>query len=89
MSSGQGNEIARVGLTGGKDAPDEQMEQIRDLLLGDTKARLGRIEARLDAIEARIAALAGEVDSDRRSTFDQLAQSVETLSKDIRRIGKP
>lgn len=71
-----------------REGTDEQMEQIRELLLGDLRGRIGRLEARMDAIEARLAALSGEIDSDRRATFDTLAQGVSELAEQVRHIAK-
>ncbi len=84
-----------------RDAADEKMDQIRDLLFGEFKqqsdvrlaaleTRLHEFEAtisqRLDAIHARVNALAGETQADRRTAFDELAKSVQDLADRIRQI---
>lgn len=83
---------------------DDRMDQVRELLVGDrfrtTEARLNALEARardmetelsrqIDALSVRLEALAGEVDSDRRSAFDELATDIGDLSERIRKISKP
>jgi hypothetical protein len=77
-----------VAQAGPREGNDEQMEQIRELLLGDLRGRIGRLESRMDAIEARLAALSGEIDSDRRATFDTLAKGVSELAEQVRHIAK-
>ena len=87
----------------GRDTVDEKMEQVRELLVGEDlrrgEARLAAMEQqirdietslsrRLDAIAARLEALAGEVDAERRTSFDELARCVASLGDEIRRIGK-
>lgn len=87
----------------GRDLPDEKMDQIRELLVGDAvrrvEARLAMMEARvndlevgisrqLDALEARIEAFAGTAEGERRSTFEALARSVSELGDQIRRISR-
>ncbi|MBK9079250.1 MAG: hypothetical protein WBP38_15645 [Hyphomicrobium sp.] len=86
-----------------RDLTDEKMDQVREILVGDSMrsmdARLAFLETRLnefevsigrqlDALEARIEALAGAADGDRRVTFEALATSVASLSEQIRRISR-
>ncbi|HPG89222.1 MAG TPA: hypothetical protein PLD46_06180 [Hyphomicrobium sp.] len=86
-----------------RDLTDEKMDQIREILVGDSvrrmEARLSFLEQRisdmevsiarqLDALEARIETLAGSFDGDRREAFDALATSVAGLSDQIRRIAR-
>ncbi len=86
-----------------RDMTDEKMEQVREILIGDSvrrmEARVTFLETRLnefevsigrqlDALEARIEALAGAADGERRVTFDALASSVAGLSEQIRRISR-
>lgn len=86
-----------------RDLTDEKMEQVREILVGDSvrrmEARVSFLETRLnefevsigrqlDALEARIEALAGAADGERRVTFDALATSVASLSEQIRRISR-
>lgn len=83
---------------------DERMQQIRELLLGDFlrlgDARIARLEQRqadlelllskrLDALSARLEALGGEMETERRASFDELAQAVSDLSRKIQRLGRP
>ncbi len=86
-----------------RDLTDEKMDQVREILVGDSvrrmEARVAFLETRfadfevsigrqLDALEARIEALAGAADGDRRVTFEALASSVAGLSDQIRRISR-
>ena len=78
-----------------RDMTDEKMEQVREILIGDSvrrmEARVAFLETRLnefevsigrqlDALEARIEALAGAADGERRVTFDALSVSVAGLA---------
>ena len=86
-----------------RDLTDEKMEQVREILVGDSvrrmEARVAFLETRmndfevsigrqLDALEARIEALAGSAEGERRVTFEALAASVSSLSEQIRRISR-
>lgn len=85
------------------DLTDEKMDQIRELLIGDTLRRLnaritqletrlvaveGGIARRLDTLEGRLDAMTGAAEGDRRATFEALAQSVSELGEQIRRISR-
>ncbi len=85
------------------DLTDEKMEQVRELLIGDTlrhlNVRIAQLETRLlaiesgiarrlDTVEARIDAMSGAAEGDRRATFEALAQSVSELGEQIRRISR-
>lgn len=93
------SELRGAGLP--RDVADDKMEQIRDLLFGEFKresdARLALMEARLreiettltrrlEAVEARLDALNGEINAERRMSFDELSRSVFELGDRIRRI---
>lgn len=82
---------------------DERMEQVRELLFGDSvrvlEARIRLLETRieevdsvigrkLDAIEARIQALSGSAEADRRASFEALARSFAELGEQVRRISR-
>lgn len=82
---------------------DQRMEQVRQLLIGDAmqdlEARLSAVEtslreldtgvaAKLEAISARIDTLSGEMESTRRSAFEQLSKSLLELSEQVRGISK-
>lgn len=86
-----------------RDVTDEKMDQVREILIGDTlrrmEARVAFLESRLsdievsvarqlDALEARIETLGGAADGQRREAFEQLASSVASLSDQIRRISR-
>lgn len=82
-------------------APDTRMEQIRQLLLGDTLAssaeRLATLERRqadfekhmldrLDLLSQRLDALSRDVLADRRAAFDELARAMQDLGNRVRGI---
>lgn len=86
-----------------RDITDEKMEQVREILVGDSvrrmEARVAFLEQRmndfevsiarqLDALEARIEGLAGASDASRRATFEELAASISQLGEQIRRISR-
>lgn len=91
-------------LTGERERPDsrdEQMEQIRELLVGDivrrTEARIGALEARLkeaetdigrrlDELAARLEALGADLTTERRAAFAELSRGVIELGAHIRRL---
>lgn len=94
------NEFRSVPTT---DVTDEKMDQVRELLLGDTLRRLehriAHLEARLqaydtgaarkiEAIEARVESIVALSDGDRRATFEALSQAVADLGEQIRRISR-
>lgn len=89
--------------TPAREAIDDRMEQVREILIGDAirhlEARVASLEARIveldvnvgrqvDAIQARVESLAGAAEGDRRATFEALAQSVVELGEQIRRISR-
>lgn len=89
--------------TGQHEPTDDQMQQIRELLIGDavrrSAARADFIEARIkdleaemmrrfDALSAQVAALASDLTADRRSAFDELAHGVADLGERIRRLSQ-
>jgi uncharacterized coiled-coil protein SlyX len=101
MTSSPYNDF-RNGIVG-HDLGDERMEQVRELLIGDsyrrTEARLQYLETRmndvevgitrqLDALEARIEALQTVVAAERRSTLDELSNGLEELGQKIRTLSK-
>jgi len=90
-------ELARSGAT------DEQMEQIRELLVGNllrhSEARIAALEARLkelegelgrglDLLAARIEALGTEMTAERHRTFEELSRSVGELGERIRNLSR-
>lgn len=92
----------RNGIVG-HDIADERMEQVRELLLGDSvrrsEARLAYLENRmndlevgitrqLDALEARIEALQTVVAAERRATLDELSKGLTDLGQKIKTIAQ-
>jgi hypothetical protein len=87
----------------GSVATDDEMEQIRELLVGNlqraSEARIEALEARLrqleeemarrvDALAARIESLGRETTSGRHAAFEELSRNVGELSERIRSIAK-
>jgi len=74
------------------DSTDAQMEQVRELLVGDIQrradARLEALEARVREFEARLEALSAEQTASRRSAFDELARNVTELGERIRQLAQ-
>ncbi len=85
------------------DTKDEQMEQIRELLVGDiirrTEARLETLEARLkeaeadfgqrlDQLAARLEALGADLTTERRAAFEDLSRGVVELGERIRNLSR-
>lgn len=80
---------------------DEKMEQVRELLFGEfekqTELRVTALEAqvrelevglhrRLDAMQARLEALSGEIDSNQRTTHEEIASGLQDLAERVRRV---
>ena len=74
------------------DSTDAQMDQIRELLVGDIQrradARVEALEARVRELEARFEALGVEQTAGRRSAFDELSRSVTELGERIGQLGQ-
>ena len=81
------------------DSTDDQMEQIRELLVGElmrrSDARVEALEARvrelendlsnrIEALAARVETLGNEQTSGRRTAFDELSRGVAELAERIR-----
>ncbi len=86
-------ELARLGAQSTyADSTDAQMEQIRELLVGDivrrADARVEALEARVRELEARLEALGAEQTAGRRSAFDELYRSVAELGERIRHLAQ-
>ncbi len=93
------------GISSNENAPDNRMDEVRELLIGDhirdTEARLAALARRIDTLElsamtrqlegfaARLEILANETDADRRAAFQELSQHVESLAESIRSLTKP
>jgi polyhydroxyalkanoate synthesis regulator phasin len=87
------NELAQLGAQSSRaDSADAQMEQIRELLVGDVQrrsdARVEALEARVRDLEARLEALNTEQTASRRSAFEELARSVAELGERIRNLAQ-
>ena len=93
------NELRHVS----RELADERMEQVRELLVGDTvrklEIRIAALEAKvneaeiglvrqLDALEARIQELAGTAEGDRRAAFEALARAISDLGEQVKRISR-
>jgi len=74
------------------DSADAQMEQIRELLVGDVQrradARLEALETRVRDLEARLEALSTEQTASRRSAFEELARGVAELGERIKNLAQ-
>lgn len=83
--------------------PDERMDQVRELLMGDyvrhfdakvlaLEARIRELEGelgrRVEALDMRLEALSGEMRGERRAAFDELARTIEDLGSRIRGIAR-
>jgi hypothetical protein len=87
------NEMAQFGAQSSRvDSADAQMEQIRELLVGDVQrradARLEALEARVRDLEARLEALSTEQTASRRSAFEELARGVAELGERIKNLAQ-
>lgn len=90
-----------VSSVAGQPSADARMDQIRQLLLGDSlnsgQARLAALELRqtefetqvlhrLDLLSQRLDALSRDVLADRRAAFDELARAMLELGNRVRGI---
>lgn len=90
-----------VSSVAGPPSADARMDQIRQLLLGDSlnsgQARLAALEQRqtefekqvlhrLDLLSQRLDALSRDVLADRRAAFDELARAMQELGNRVRGI---
>jgi polyhydroxyalkanoate synthesis regulator phasin len=97
------NELRAAAIASGREATDDRMEQIRELLVGDhlrnQEQRIHAIETRLrdleglmfrriDALSARIEAMSSEAGTERRRSFDELAGMVTELGNSIRGLSR-
>ncbi|KAB2850838.1 MAG: hypothetical protein F9K44_03595 [Hyphomicrobiaceae bacterium] len=88
----------------GPDAPEtDKMDQIRELLHGEfrreAQAKIAILEQkvrdlelalyrRVDTLQMRLDSLSGELASERRAQFDELARAMIDLGERIRRIAR-
>jgi polyhydroxyalkanoate synthesis regulator phasin len=87
------NELAQLGAQSSRaDSADAQMEQIRELLVGDVQRRadagVEALEARVRDLEARLEALNSEQTASRRSAFEELARGVAELGERIKNLAQ-
>jgi hypothetical protein len=95
--------ITQMGGTAAEPQSDADMDQIRELLVGEqqrrTGARIERIEQRMkeleediarrfDALMARIEALGQETATGRRASFEELSRSVMELGERVRNLSQ-
>jgi CHASE3 domain sensor protein len=91
------------GNTAEPQSADAEMEQIRELLVGEqqrrSSSRLDKLEARLkeleediarrfDAIAARIEALGQETTAGRRAAFEELSRNIVELGERMRNLSQ-
>jgi hypothetical protein len=91
------------GKAAGPQSTDVEMEQIRELLVGEilrrSDARIDKLEARLkdlegeitrglDALSARIGSVGAETAAEQQAAFEKLSQGVVELGERIRSLGK-
>lgn len=94
-------EFGDTARDGALDSDENKMDQIRELLHGEMKrqheARIATLELRirelemglfrrLDALQARLDAMSGELTSERRTHFEELAHSIMDLGERVKRI---
>ncbi len=81
------------GYDTARDLPDDKMERIRDIILGDLRrswdARLHTLETRLQMLEDKVDALRHETAAARDDHLTALAQGIDDLSQHVRRLGRP
>ena len=74
------------------ESTDAQMDQIRELLVGDilrrADARVEALEARVHELEGRLEALGAEQTAGRRSAFDEWSRGVAELGERIRHLAQ-
>ena len=88
--------MTTMAQLGAQSAPtestDAQMDQIRELLVGDilrrADARVEALEARVRELEGRLEALGAEQTAGRRSAFDELSRGVAELGERIRHLAQ-
>ncbi len=95
--------ISQFGATPAGSAADDEMEKIRELLIGEfqrrSAARIDLLEARVkeldeeiarrfDALVARIEALGRETTTSRHAAFEELSHNVLELGERIRNMSK-
>ena len=72
--------------------PDDKMERIRDLILGDLRrhwdARLHTLETRLQMLEDKVDALRHETAASREDHLTALAQGIDELGQHVRRLSR-
>ena len=81
------------GYDNHRELPDDSMERIRDLILGDLRrgwdARLQTLETRLQMLEDKVDALRHETADARREHLSALAEGINELGQHVRRLGRP
>ena len=93
----------RDAAVNGEDSEDKKMDQVREILYGefrrqsDTKVaalelRVRELELalfrRVDALQLRVDSMNGEMASERRAQFDELARSIIDLGERVKRIAR-
>jgi len=85
--------MAQLGAQSSRvDSADAQMEQIRELLVGEVQrrvdARVEALEARVRDLEARLEALSAVQTASRRAAFEELAKGVAELGERIKNLAQ-
>ena len=82
-----------LGYDAPREAADDNMERIRDLILGDLRrswdARLHTLETRLQMLEDKLDALRHETQASRDEHLSALAAGIDELGQHVRRLGRP
>ena len=90
QDSGRGGQLANGADMG---LPDDSMERIRDLIIGDLRriweARLHTLETRLQTLEDKVDALRHETSSVRAEQLASLAHGIEEFGQHVRRMTRP
>jgi CHASE3 domain sensor protein len=80
------------GYETARDAQDDSMDQIRDLILGDLRrhwdARLQTLETRLQMLEDKVDALKHEHKTARQDHISALAAGIDDLGQHIRSLSR-
>jgi hypothetical protein len=96
-ANGQNGSNGHSGVNHGsngasREPADLQMDQIRDLLLGQLKVELANrfaaIEERLATLERNLAAARTDDETKRKAGYDALAKGVAALSEHVQQMAK-
>ena len=81
------------GNDASRELPDDSMDRIRELILGDLRrtwdARLQTLETRLQTLEGKVDALRHETQATREQQVAALAAGIDELGQHVRKLGRP